>query len=123
MRRAAHIDENQPAIVEALLNVGCTVQSLAGVGVGCPDLVVGYAGVNILLEVKNLETKNGRTAKAARHGGLDEDQVSWHRAWKGQVAVVRTPEEAVEAVLRVLAHEKEDEDRLSRVVGILTESA
>ena len=106
MRRAAHIDENQPAIVEALLNVGCTVQSLAAVGLGVPDLLVGYAGVNILLETKNPATKNGRVNEARQRGGLDKDQHRWHQAWKGQVAVVWSPEEAVDAVLRVLAREK-----------------
>ena len=106
MRRAAHIDENQPAIVEALLNVGCTVQSLAAVGLGVPDLLVGYAGVNILLETKNPATKNGRVNEARQRGGLDKDQHTWHQAWKGQAAVVWSPEEAVEAVLRILAREK-----------------
>ena len=53
MRRAAHVDANQPAIVQALLEAGYTVQSLAGVGCGCPDLVVGARRLNVLLEVKN----------------------------------------------------------------------
>jgi hypothetical protein len=106
VRRAAHVDETQPAIVAALLNVGCTVQSLAAVGLGAPDLLVGYAGVNILLECKNPETKNGRVNEAKSRGGLDRDQHTWHQAWRGQAAVVWSPEEAVEAVRRVLAREK-----------------
>jgi len=33
-------DETQDAIVDALLAAGCLVQSLATVGMGCPDLLV-----------------------------------------------------------------------------------
>jgi hypothetical protein len=41
MRRAAKIDANQPQIVEALRKAGATVHSLAAVGNGIPDLLVG----------------------------------------------------------------------------------
>lgn len=40
MRRAGRIDANQAEIVKALRAIGCSVQSLAGVGNGCADLVV-----------------------------------------------------------------------------------
>ena len=49
MRRAARTDENHTAIVQALLDAGCSVQSLAAVGCGCPDLLWGLAGVNGLI--------------------------------------------------------------------------
>lgn len=45
MRRRAHTDRNQPAIVAALRGIGATVQPLHAVGQGCPDLLVGYRGV------------------------------------------------------------------------------
>lgn len=41
MRRAARTDANQTAIVEALRKCGASVQSLAAVGKGVPDLLVG----------------------------------------------------------------------------------
>ena len=44
MRRAARTDSNHEEIVKALRAVGATVQSLAGVGHGVPDLLVGYQG-------------------------------------------------------------------------------
>ncbi len=100
MRRAARTDDNQSAIQEALEAIGCTVQSLGAVGAGCPDLAVGYAGCNVLLEVKN---RNG-FAKGKNSEGND-GQKKWARWWKGQVAMVYTPEEAVEAVLQALARE------------------
>ena len=53
MRRAARIDENQPDIVEALRKRGAFVQSLAAIGKGCPDLLVGFHGRWFVLEVKD----------------------------------------------------------------------
>ena len=94
-RRAAHIDDNQPAIVTALVEAGCTVQSLAGVGCGCPDLLVGFKGVNVLLEVKNLEGLDGKVKRGA---GITPDQLKWHRWYTGQVAVVHGPQEALDVV-------------------------
>ena len=84
VRRAARRDTNEPEIIEALRAVGATVQSLDERGV--PDLVVGFRQSTYLLEVK--------TAK----GKLTKDQVVWHAAWKGQVAVVRTVEEALAVI-------------------------
>jgi hypothetical protein len=92
MRRAAKIDANQEQVVQALRAAGATVQSLAGVGVGVPDLLVGYQGKTILLEVKD-----GRKVPSARR--LTEDQLKWHGAWRGgPLAVV----DGVDAALRVL---------------------
>ena len=45
MRRAARIDRNQPEIVKALRQVGAHVTSLAAVGDGVPDLLVGFQGM------------------------------------------------------------------------------
>ena len=46
-------DGNQAEVVAALQAYGASVQSLAGVGKGCPDLLVGFRGVTYLLEVKD----------------------------------------------------------------------
>lgn len=91
MRRAAKIDANQTAIVKALRAVGCSVTHLSGVGSGCPDLLVGRFGRNLLLEVKD-----GSKPPSAQ--ALTEDQKLWHAAWRGQVFVVRTVDEALAAV-------------------------
>ena len=48
MRRAAKIDENQPEIVDALRAMGCSVTILSAVGNGCPDILVGFRGINLL---------------------------------------------------------------------------
>ncbi|MDX2140318.1 MAG: hypothetical protein SF123_19685 [Chloroflexota bacterium] len=80
-RYAAKRDENEPEIEDALLEVGATVDQLNGDGT--PDLLVGYAGVNYLMEVKSAK------------GTLTRAQQSWHRNWQGVVHIVRTPEEAL----------------------------
>ncbi|MDP2271277.1 MAG: hypothetical protein Q8K32_11135 [Archangium sp.] len=82
--RAKNVDANQVAIVAALRAAGATVQHLHEVGAGCPDLLVGVAGLNVLLEVKNPAVK----------GELNAEQVKWHRNWRGQVQVVTTASQA-----------------------------
>jgi len=76
MRRAARTDGNHEEIVKALRAVGATVQSLAAVGHGVPDLLVGYQGKTILMEVKD-----GTKSTSKRQ--LTEDQVKWIDAWSG----------------------------------------
>lgn len=88
MRRIARVDSNQSEIVEALRAIGATVQTLHQVGGGVPDLLVGFRGVNILLEVKD-----GKKPPSARR--LTEAEYSWHVDWRGQVAVVNNVDEAI----------------------------
>lgn len=92
MRRAAKIDANQPAIVAALRQAGASVQSLAAIGDGCPDLLVGYAGHTALIEVKD-----GSKVPSARQ--LTPDQHQWHQNWTGGTLAI-VPD--IEAALRVL---------------------
>lgn len=92
MRRAANVDANHRAIVEALRDVGCSVASLAGVGDGAPDLLVGIRKETFLLEVKD-----GTKKPSAQR--LRESQAMWHAEWKGRpVIVVRSVDEALRAV-------------------------
>ena len=92
-RRAARVDMNQDTIIQALLSAGAVVQSLAPVGVGCPDLLVGYGGTNYLIEVKN----PGVDPNQRR---LTRPQVKFHAWWKqaGQVAIAETPKQALEVI-------------------------
>lgn len=85
------VDANQRAIVEALRACGCSVQVLSSVGRGCPDVLVGVKGRNILLEIKD-----GAQPPSAR--GLTIDEARWHREWRGQVTVVTSIDEALAAV-------------------------
>jgi hypothetical protein len=90
--RAAKIDANHEQVVSALRAAGASVQSLAGVGKGVPDLLVGFQGKTLLMEVKD-----GRKTPSARR--LTEDQLKWHGVWRGgPLAVV----DGVDAALRML---------------------
>lgn len=88
VRYSAKIDANQEEIVRLLRACGCSVQSLASVGNGCPDLLVGRQGQNWLLEVKD----GGRKPSEQR---LTPLQALWHEAWRGQVVTVRSRDEVV----------------------------
>lgn len=92
---AGRTDANHIEVVQALLGIGCTVQSLASVGLGCPDLVVGFAGVNILIEVKD-------GTRIASERKLTPDEKKWHDRWKGQICTVESPEEAIVKVKAAL---------------------
>ncbi len=80
------IDANQSSIVAALRAAGATVTILAGVGCGCPDLLVGWHDHNLLIEVKNLKGAGDR---------LTDAQVEWIKRWGGQVAVVYNEQDAL----------------------------
>lgn len=77
------VDDNQSKVVKALRDLGATVQHLHAVGKGCPDIVVGFKGKNLLLEIKDGDKKV-----------LTPDQVNWHKLWKGQVNVVTSADDA-----------------------------
>ncbi|HYF37578.1 MAG TPA: hypothetical protein VD994_19910 [Prosthecobacter sp.] len=82
------MDANQEQIVSALRAAGASVQSLARLGQGCPDLLVAYGGAgNMFL----LECKHGK-------GKTNELQEKWHIAWNAPVYVVRGPDEALRVI-------------------------
>uniref|UniRef100_A0A6M3JHY0 VRR-NUC domain-containing protein n=1 Tax=viral metagenome TaxID=1070528 RepID=A0A6M3JHY0_9ZZZZ len=86
MRRAAKVDANQPEIVQALERCGCTVLSLAPMGRGVCDLLVGLRWRNVLLEVKGPK------------GKLTPDQRTFLAAWKGEWYVVDSVGAALKAM-------------------------
>lgn len=88
MRRAAKVDRNHSEIVTKLRQTfgpDC-VLDLSRVGQGCPDILVGVRGKNILLEIKS----DG--------GSLTNDQRFWHINWWGQAHVVYNFEEALQII-------------------------
>lgn len=91
MRYAAKIDSNQNEVVDALRKAGASVQSLAALGKGVPDLLVAIRGVNLLMEIKD-----GNKPKSAQK--LTDDQLKWHGAWQGPVCVVDSPEAALRMI-------------------------
>ena len=88
-RYRPRVDANQKEIVHALQAIGCSVETI-----GKPvDLLVGYRGQTFLLECKNPDTAYGRKAKPGTIVQRD-----FFRGWKGQLAIVSSPEEAIEVV-------------------------
>lgn len=84
MRRAAKVDGNHRTIVAAFRALGCSVQSLAAVGQGVPDLLVAFANLNHLVEIKD-----GSKRKSQRQ--FTKSQVVWASTW-------RAPRHLVESV-------------------------
>jgi len=87
------IDLNQMKIADSLRDMGCSVQSLAGVGSGCPDLLVGFQGHNYLFEIKNPE-------RSGKQGKPRKNQQKFIFGWRGQVAVIKTFDDAFSIIAR-----------------------
>jgi hypothetical protein len=92
MRRAAKIDDNQNDVVKALRAIGATVRIVTQGG-GLPDLLVGYRGHTILMEIKD-----GKKPPSARK--LTEAEQKFFDEWRGGLlAVVESVDDAI-ALLR-----------------------
>ena len=87
MPKARRVDANQTEIVEALRAVGASVFLLHAVGCGCPDLLVGFRGVNYLLEIK-----------CGRHAKLTQAEQRFFVAWNGRAEVVRTVDDVYKVI-------------------------
>jgi hypothetical protein len=96
VRRKGRVDVTQGSIVIALRAIGASVQPLSAVGRGCPDLLCGWDGKNVLMEIKQPYGPRGGTSEDGQL--LNTEQLKWHRAWKGQVAVVRSIDQAMDAL-------------------------
>jgi Holliday junction resolvase len=93
MRYANRIDANQNAIVEALRKAGAVVRIISQ-GDGIPDLLVGYKGYTILMEVKD-----GDKVPSARK--LTEAEQKFFDDWRGgMLVVVNSVEECLETLKR-----------------------
>jgi hypothetical protein len=86
--RSAKVDANQDQIVQALRAAGATVQSLARMGKGCPDLLVGFRAMNYLIEIKD-----GRRPPSEIR--LTPDQTKWHGEWAGRVHIAYCVDDAL----------------------------
>lgn len=85
MRRAANVDKNQGAIVNALRHIGVAVEII-----GKPvDLLYWHRGVYGLIEVKNPDGFDRMT----------KEQTEFLARWPGPIHIVRSVDEAVAAVV------------------------
>jgi hypothetical protein len=86
------VDANQEGLVKFLRRIpGVSVAVTSSLGGGFPDLVVGFNRRNYLLEVKD-------GTKPPSKRALTEDERTFHHAWHGQVEVVSSPSEALDAL-------------------------
>lgn len=89
MRRASKVDDNQPQIVEAFRKLGWSVLHLHQIGAGCPDLLCGKFGMNLLCEVKD-----SRKPPSARRMTPQEEE--FFNTWKGRVVLITSVEDVIE---------------------------
>jgi len=88
MRRKSKVDTNQPVIVAALRDFGCSVSHTHTLGRGFPDICFGYRGQTFLAEIKD-----GSLPPSKRV--LTEDEEKWHNSWLGQVAIFESVDDVV----------------------------
>lgn len=85
------VDMNHKLIVRALRDVGASVQSLADIGKGVPDLLVARNDSMWLMEVKDGSLPPSRKR-------LTEDEQNWHDKWRGKVYIVESVEDALKVI-------------------------
>ena len=91
MRLRGRTDANQANIVRGLRKIGCTVFPTSNLGSGFPDILVGFRGHNWLFEIKDSNQKPSEQ-------NLTDDEKDFHCAWSGQVAVIRSVEDAMDVM-------------------------
>lgn len=89
--RFKRVDDNQSEIVTALRAVGASVQSIAAIGKGCPDILVGFRRVNYLFEIKCKDCPPSKQK-------LTEDEITWQEGWCGQCYIVNSANGALKVI-------------------------
>ena len=86
-------DRNHAEIINALRKIpNLSVFSTHEVGKGFPDIVIGYKGINYLIEIKD-----GNKPPSARK--LTDSEVEFHLNWKGQIKIVNNLDEVLNLLL------------------------
>ena len=81
-------DGNEAEIVAALETIGCTVYRIDQPG----DLLCGRGGKNVILECKMPGKANRKDQQKQRQMRAD---------WKGQIAVVENPMQAIDVMTQI----------------------
>jgi hypothetical protein len=88
MRKHGKIDSNQKSIVMALRMIpGTTVLSMAALGNGAPDLLVGYDYKNYLFEIK--QNSNSNITPMEMRFAID---------WRGQLSIAYCLEDILKVI-------------------------
>ena len=92
MRRRAKSDGNQAELVKQLRRIpNLSVAVTSRMGQGYPDIVVGFQGVNFMMEIKDPAQQPSRRK-------LTNDEEHFQRNWRGQYAVVSTIEDCIRVI-------------------------
>lgn len=86
MRRIARVDKNQNEVVAALRKAGAKVLLLHQHGDGCPDILTGFRGNLVLMEIKS------------KGGKLTQDEASFMSEWRPYMVVVYSVDDALKAI-------------------------
>ena len=89
MRTAARKDDNHNEVAAEFKRLGCSVLDMSRLGDGVPDLLVGYSGPCMLVEVKD-------GSKPPSKRTLTTDQVQFWLDWRENPRVVRNLDEVRE---------------------------
>jgi hypothetical protein len=97
MKTRPRLDRNHREIVKALIKMGAEVLSLAPMGGGVFDLLVGYRGRLHLIEIKD-----GSRPPSSRK--LTDDEQWFYNRWRlvvpYSIHIVNNVEEAISALLQ-----------------------
>jgi hypothetical protein len=75
------VDANQKELMTKLRTIpGITVASTHTIGKGFPDIVIGYKGLNYLVEIKD-------GTKPPSQRKLTKDEEIFHLNWTGQINI------------------------------------
>ena len=86
-------DSNHAEIIKALRKIpNLSVFSTHEVGKGFPDIVIGYKGINYLIEIKD-----GNKPPSARK--LTDSEAKFHQDWRGQIKIVNNLDEVLNLLL------------------------
>ncbi|WP_333609339.1 hypothetical protein [Arsukibacterium sp.] len=94
--RKAKTDANQQEIVGFFRLNGFSVAITSAAHDGFPDLVIGFNGITVLVEVKD-----GSLVPSKRR--LTPKQIEFHNEFKGAITVVESIEQAAALVKKVKA--------------------
>lgn len=88
MRKFGKIDSNQKAIIQRLREIpSLSVVSIASVGNGIPDIIIGYKNFNYLIELKSSSTSK-----------LTEQEIKFVKGWNGNVAVCYNLDQVLQVI-------------------------
>ena len=86
-------DASEPEIVKALQDLGCTVERMDK---PC-DLLVGFRGVNYLVEAKTAGTQYGKK--------LNANQTDFNASWKGsKIIMLYSSVDAIDWIVGLASH-------------------